>query len=186
MSDLAARREALTTQIRELEREQGAAVLDGRTFDARPLVDAHDELKALDSAETEAARRDRIAAAQSLDADRAHARKEIAEERDRYVAALKRVEDHAKAITADLRVVQSAAENLASLCRRLGSPGTAFVVDPKLTADTISRLFAAELTQVGARCSYGNLKWPSVPLNPDWSAHGRKVAEALQPLIEGN
>ena len=56
MSTLQDRRAALTAEITTLEREQGAAVLDGKPFDAKPLIAAREALEALDTAEAEQSR----------------------------------------------------------------------------------------------------------------------------------
>ena len=59
MSTMQDRRAPLTAEVTALERQQGAAVLNGKTFDAKPLIAAREALEALDTAETEQSRRDR-------------------------------------------------------------------------------------------------------------------------------
>ena len=59
MNTMHDRRAPLTAEVTALERQQGAAVLNGKTFDAKPLIAALEALEALDTAETEQSRRDR-------------------------------------------------------------------------------------------------------------------------------
>src|SRR4051794_20624887 len=61
MTDFASRRAAAHADIAVLEREQGAALLDGVDFDADLLATRRAEIAAIDAAESEAVRRQRIA-----------------------------------------------------------------------------------------------------------------------------
>lgn len=183
---LSDRRAVIEGEIETLLVQQGAALLDGKEFDAAAIKTRKGELAAIDAAQAETHRRERQATADSIAQDRQYARSEVVEELKRYQDALKRVEGHAKGLVADLLILQSAATALQSLAGRLGFPGVGFTLHGKGTAKAVSRLLASELQKVGGIAYYGDMTWPSVPPKPDWSAQGRIVATAFAPLVEGH
>ena len=70
----AQRRQAILAQLEELHRDEGAAVLDGGSYDRRPIDKLRAELESIDAAEGEAVRREhasRASAAATLRAEQA-------------------------------------------------------------------------------------------------------------------
>lgn len=96
-----------------------------------------------------------------------------------YAVAVTRCEAAAKALAGDLQAMEGAAATLRKsflvMSRRL--PVT---LEAKSIRVTLSRLLAAELTGIDRTCGFGDLKWPSVPLKPDWSEH---VAKWIRPAV---
>jgi len=183
LSDLQSRRAALAAEVTALEREQGAAVLDGKAFDAKPLIAAREALEALAVAETEQSRRDRENEAVRRAEETAAARVEAAEALSAYLAALDRVKATTETLAADLGELKAQGEKLSPLAVRLGGVSSAWLLDKRECAVAVSRQMAAILAPLGR--TFGEIEWPTRPLKPDWSVHAAQVASILKPLIEG-
>lgn len=178
------RRATAQADLAELERAQGAAVLDGQAFDAARLAECRAELDGLDAAEAEAVRRDRGGAAAAEAQKRAEARKALAVTLDSYMEAVGRSEASAKAMVADLALVESLADTMRlqlSLTGRRGIPGSLAEIRSKHSA-----MLATQLRTLGGPHRYGVLSWHSFPPIADLVAYAQKyVAAAVQPYIEG-
>ena len=181
MSTLQDRRAALTAEIATLERQQGAAVLDGKAFDAKPLIAAREALEALDTAEAEQSRRDREAEAARSSKEIGQARKDARETLTVYLAALDRVKATTEALAADLTALQEHGGKLAPLALRLGGASSAWLIEKRECALAVSRQMAAILAPLGR--TFGEIEWPTRPLKPDWDAHARQVRSIINPLI---
>jgi len=183
MSTLQDRRAALAAEIVALEREQGAAVLDGKAFDAKPLIAAREALDALDAAEAEQSRRYREAEAARSIEEIGQARREARETLTAYLAALDSVKATTETLAADLGELKAHGEKLSPLAVSLGGVSSAWLLDKRECAVAVSRQMAAILAPLGR--TFGEIEWPTRPLKPDWSAHAAQVESILKPLIEG-
>lgn len=179
------RRATAEAAIATLEREQGAAALDGKSFDPTPLSRARMELAALDAAEAEAVRRDRATEADTRALEAAEARVRLAELLDRYVDATGDVEASAKALVDDLADVEAIADQMRGEVRGLGHI-IPISLDTSESRNKLSALLATALRKAGGRNHFGGISWNSMIPIPDAKAHARKyVTEALQPIIKG-
>lgn len=170
-------------RLSDLEAQQGAAMLDGKPFDPAPMAALRGELEALAAAEAEAARRERVALAESQRQQRAAIRKEAEETLAEYGKAVKRAEKTAKAMVAALADAQAHAQRLHRQSVDLGlSPH--FCLAGYSVTDTLSRLIAGELTDLQGRCYFGVMKWNSVG-HPNWSHHlDNAVIPAIRAIIK--
>ena len=184
MSDLAQRREALRTQITELERQQGCAVLDGKPFDAKPLVAAHEELKALDAADTELVRREReadaVARAEAYEADRLL----LVEQCAGYVKAVAVAQRATEGMVAAYADVHALGADMAATAKRMGRRVAA--AEPMETRITLSRLLTNALKGLGATGRYGEIPLRSVEFwANDWVKHPAAVERAVADITQG-
>jgi hypothetical protein len=177
------RRTELEEELDRLGREQGAAWLDGKEFDAAQIDAAQASLDALDRAEAESTRREREVAHAAAIKDRAEARQEARRVAATQAAALVRIEESAKALAADIAVVGRSARTLAGLYRRVGLRRPVSV-DQAGVFVPISRLLAGELSGLDSRCGLGDLSLPDVP-KPDWRAFAATLENHLDPLVKG-
>jgi hypothetical protein len=181
----AERRATACAGLADLEREQGAAWLDGKKFDPARIDAMQAEISAIEAAEVEQTRRDREAEYAAAVKDRQEARKEARTVQATQAAALVRIEESVKALVADISVAQRGTKTLATLFVRAG-------LRAPLTADTngifrpLSRLIASEISHLHGRCYFGDLSWPSVPPKADWAAFAAMIAAHLAPLTEGD
>lgn len=183
---LAKRRAAAQTALAELEAAQGAALLDGKDFNAALVADKRAELHALNAAEIELERRNRVATAQAEAELRASLRTEARDIFDGHLTAVSRAEHACKAMVAALADVQTSAAALAKLTYRLD--GTVpIAIDPFQVKTFFSRLVAGELRALGGHSHFGDLKWSGgAGTSPDWAeAVQRYVTPTLNPIIEG-
>ena len=181
MSTLQDRRAALTAEITTLEREQGAAVLDGKPFDAKPLIAAREALEALDTAEAEQSRREREAEALVHAEDSAKARQEAREALSSYLGSLDRVKALSESLSQELKALRTEGDRLPVLARRLGGQTSAWQLDGRAAEKTVSGLMASILAPLGR--DFGQITWPAPPLKPDWSAHAAHIRSIIDPLI---
>lgn len=177
MSDrLAAARAGLAL----LEREGGAAALDGTGFDPGRLTAAAAEIALLEAAEAEARNRARADAERLAEAERRKARAAAGRALKRYAAALDRAEAAAKALVGDLRALQEEAAAIRAAAQAMGV-GVPLPLLASEQTNTVSRLLAGELAGLSGRAHFGVLTFPSVP-RPDWSAHFTRYVE---PMLAG-
>lgn len=163
-----------------LEREQGAALLDGKPFDVSAIAAVRAELEAIEQAERETIRRDGDATAERMAAARRQAAQDAQEALTAYAGAVTRCEASSKALAGELRAMEDAAATMRRCYLTMGR-----VLPTSLEAHTMratmSRLVAGELAEIERPCGFGQLKWPSVPVGADWSEHVRKW---IQPAVE--
>ncbi|API58747.1 hypothetical protein BSL82_04975 [Tardibacter chloracetimidivorans] len=185
MIDLADRRMALSVELDELEAAQGAAVLDGKPFDPATISAKRSELAAIDAAEAENTRRERVAAAAVQAERRAAIRDEMKVSLAGYEDALVRAQRAAKALA---EAVGDARTRARELNRQAGSYGmkTPVAVDPHNVETVLSRLIAGELLPVASPSGFGVMSWISVP-SPEWSTEYEKsIRPVFQAVIEEN
>lgn len=179
------RRAAAQAAIATLEREQGAAALDGKRFDPTPLNLARLELDALDAAEAEAVRRARATEVAERAQESTEARKRLAGLLDRYVEAVGDAEASAKALADNLKEVEALAGQMRGEVRQLRHV-IPISLDANEGRNKLSAMLATVLRAVSGGSRFGGIKWNSMIPITDWKAHARKyVAEALQPIIKG-
>ena len=179
-TDLSDRLNAARLAVATLERENGAAALDGGTIDPLPLSSARANLEALEEAEREAGRRQSSADAILRAGEREQAAQEAREALTAYTAALGRCETYARDLVGELKSVEDAATTLRRAHSVIGRREPVGL-SAALVRTTLSRLFIGEVVQVmGVPSGYGDLRFPSVP-KPMWAEH---VEKHLQPAVE--
>lgn len=182
---LADRRAAAAASLASLEREQAVAILDGKPFDAKALVECREQLAALAGAETEQVRRDRAAVASLGAEQRAETRKAMSGTLEAYVAAIERAETAGRAMVDEFKQADAMADHLRRQIRSLGSlvPTS---LDPNETRLKHSTMLATILRTLGRPNRFGCMEWNSVPPIPDWKAHVDKfVAPTVTAYIQG-
>ena len=173
--NLSERRMQASLALADLEAAQGAALLDGKPFDPAEVAAKRAEIAAIDAAEAETARRERIAQAEALAAHHDATRAEIRETLPQYVDAVKRAERSARALVKALADIETAA---AALRRQaLVFNARPCVLDVSDIRDTYSRLLASELNAIEFS-RYGILDWISAPREArPWSASFEKYVK---------
>lgn len=166
--------------VATMEHETGKAALDGKPIDHTILSGARAEVEALERAELEALRRQAHADADLRAAERDVAAKAARDALEAYTAAVVRCESAAKAMATNLKAMETAAVTLRKsflvMSRRL--PVT---LEASAIRTTLSRLLAGELTGIDRTCGFGQMKWMSVPTNPDWSEH---IVKWIKPAVD--
>lgn len=181
--NLSERRIMATLALADLEAAQGAALLDGRPFDPAPVAAKRAEIDAIDAAEAETARRERMAAAEAAAAHREAVRGDIRETLPLYADAVKRAEKSARALVKALADIEAAAGVLRKQAMVFNErPGVLEVSDIR---DTYSRLLASELNAIEFS-RYGILDWISAPREPrPWITPFEKHVEpAFAAILE--
>lgn len=118
--DFMARRMALMARIEELVQEEGAALLDGKSFNRVPLDRRRAELEALDAAEGESVRRDDARQA-IADAERRKVlTAALATAEEQRLAAIDRAERAAREMADALVAARKAAQELVAIGSQLG------------------------------------------------------------------
>lgn len=183
--NLSERRMQASLALADLEAAQGAALLDGQPFDAAEVAAKRAEIAAIDAAEAETARRERIAQAEALAAHQDATRAEIRETLPQYADAVKRAEKSARALVKALADIETAADALRSQALVFGKRPTS--IDSRSIRDTHSRLLAAHLTAFD-RCRYGVIDWISVNMNPGpWiKSFEKHVEPVFTAILEEN
>ena len=179
MPDLTRRRTTIVGTILELEREQGAALLDGRPLDMAPIIAARDELSVLDMAQAEAARRERSEEEVLIEKARAEALVELEVHMAAYLGALTESQTRTAALVEELLRIESLRADMAALMRRLGMTLPDALTPPEHRT-ILSRLIAAEFNRLGTNSRFGVVTWNSVQPVKNWRDHvAMKVAPAI-------
>ena len=168
-----------------LERDTGAAVLDGKPVDPLAVSAARATVDALEAAETETVRRDRAAKDSQKAVERAEARKALAESLGDYTAAVERAEAAATAMVDAFKDVEQHAGRMRGHYRVLGRvpPG---LLDPYEMRDAHSRMLGTKLKPLTGQMCFGVLEWSGFEV-ADWTEYARNsVGRAVEPAIEGN
>jgi hypothetical protein len=187
---LADRHVAVSMELTELEAMQGAAVLDGQSFDPAPLVALRHELEALSAAEAEAARRARKAAA--LNAEEARELSRVAAESehgDLLKAVAKAEKAFAGAVDAVAAVLASA-ERLRTLMQAAGIRPP-MLLDRSALRTALSRSMGAELVRLHSPAPFspprfGNIEWRGIPPKPEWSKTKAEIRAVAALVEKGN
>lgn len=169
-----------------LEREQGAALLDGKPFDAAVIAEIKAELSAIEHAERATNRRDSAANAEQGAAQRRQAAQDARGALSAYSDAVTRGEAATKALAGELAAIDQAAATLRKaflvMQRRLPIP-----LEAHAMRTTLSRLMIGELNKVAEPNRLGDIKWPSVPRNQVWLDHvERYIKPAVETAIQEN
>ncbi|MBB4633771.1 hypothetical protein [Sphingosinicella soli] len=177
------RRMQATLALADLEAAQGAALLDGKTFDPAPIAAKRAEIDAIDAAETETVRRERMAQAEALAAHQNAVRRDIRETLPLYADAVKRAEKSARALVKALADIEAAAGVLRKQAMVFNTRPC--VLDVNDIRDTYSRLLASELNAIEFS-RYGILDWISAPREPrPWITPFEKYVEpAFAAILE--
>lgn len=181
--NLSERRMQASLALADLEAAQGAALLDGQPFDPAEVAAKRAEIAAIDAAEAETARRERIAQAEALAAHQDATRAEIRETLPQYADAVKRAEKSARALVKALADIETAADALRSQALVFNTRPHA--LDVSDIRDTYSRLLASELNAIEFS-AYGILDWISAPREArPWGASFEKyVQPAFAAILE--
>ena len=178
------RRAAVVTRIADVERERGAALLDGQDADASDLLTLHGELAVIDAAGREAERREREEAEAAAHAARVEAAGEAAKEIEAFRTAVAAAEKHAVALASELKAIMGHATGLRALAPRLGIRAP-YQLDPRELAKALSFAIAERLVGIDRPRGFGHFAWPSHPSKQDWRAVERPVVDAFSTTTEG-
>lgn len=187
-ASLAERRDDALARLDSLRRQRGAAVLDGKTFDDRPIIAAEQAIDALAQAEIESIRRGRDEEADRLAEIAATLSEELADKECDRLTAVCRAERGARELVAGLGDALKAAGEVRGLARRLGKPVPAKLDGPALASRLSQRLVAILSTLPGHRYRFGAVEWRSCWRNAedDWAAHERaELSQEIDQLREG-
>lgn len=167
MAAFADRRADLMQEREALRRARGAAMLDGKDFDACRLTAIGDALVALDDAEIEEARRAAAEAATALEQSRAGVRAEITEHDSARLQALAKAETAAREMVTQLAEFVRLGSAIADSCDDLGTAPP--VVLSRSDIDTrLSRRLAAALGPIQSSAySFGVIEWNSIPFTAE-------------------
>lgn len=180
MTDFAAQRADTSASITELERLQGAALLDGKDFDAATLADARTRLEAIDQAAAEAERRAREQDTAVKDARRAELRQDAALIAADYTTALDAADAAAQALQAALKRIIDSARTLSMLAIHLGIRPSQDLA-PEALEKLLSQLVGRALVQNGWQRRFGYLEWPGAITTPTFAA----LAKLIPAFEEG-
>ncbi|MER9936143.1 hypothetical protein [Mesorhizobium sp. M0088] len=173
--DLARRRATTETRIADLQQARGTALLDGKSFDPRELTALETELAAIDAAEGEVMRRQRVAASEAERERMANLRVTLTVVEENRLAAVDRAEKAARDLVENLKEVRARAADVARLLRALGSGSLPL----EETENRMSwRLTAALKPLTGFGRRYGQIVTPEArsPFNDPWRAAEQAVA----------
>lgn len=187
--DLAARRATCVADLRELQSAQAIAILDGKTFDASPIIAKQAEIDAIDLAAVEAARREREELAAILEATKVAA---VAGEPrallDAYEAAARAADDASDALVDALKAMEALGPDLIQHIRKArgSNRATPDVLTPAGSARLLSRLLAGKLAKLGRMSEYGDIEWSGVALADGFAPTLRKlvIERALEALTD--
>ena len=188
-TDLAARRIVCMAELRDLQSAQAVAILDGKTFDASPIIVKQAEIDAIDLAAVEAARRERVALQVRVEAAKIAAMSgEPRELLDAFEAAATAADEASNMLVAALRAMESLGPDLASHIRtaRGSNRATPDVLTPNGSRRLLSRLLAGKLSGLGRMSEYGDIEWSGVPLADGFSATIGKlvIARVVEALTD--
>ncbi len=153
---LSARHEAAQERVEALRLERDAATLAGKGFDHGRLRDAEDEVEAIEAAQAEIVRRERVVLADAeRERLRAARRQAIARNADR-VAAIEEAEALARALTDALLRAETSRADLAKAVREAGErlPGD---LQKTEQIDRLGRGLSAILARVGEAGKLGEI-----------------------------
>lgn len=181
-------RTIIEDRIETLKRERGAAKLDGRKFDDSAIGTLETELKALDDADGERARRDRAAAQAEVEEQRAKLRGRVAELEAERLAAVGDAERAARELAGAIgRVIEISMDEASTLHAATGAvpmPLHRTDVENRLSG----RLAAVMQTVKGNRCRVGHIDWIAghYKAETDWKEAEQAVLANHLQHINGN
>lgn len=176
------RRTELHGQLTSLERAHGAAVLDGRKFDASSIPVLRQELTALDAAAGEQSRRDREAAAAELQAARGKLLSRFAELEQERLSAWEDAEKATRALASAASRILDTSQTQAVIVSKLGKPVPGMITRPEILSLLAWRLSAVLSGISGGRL--GTLEWRPGPVKPSDNWREREAAVAANQLAD--
>ena len=184
---LGKRKAQANTRIAELERQAGAALIDGKTVPAawQDKIDAQRrELIAAEAAETELAHRQREAAAAKQAARVKALRDTFRAQETRRLEAVARAHAAANQLTSALREALRASDEMRQCCQHLGKAPPVQLSDLE---HRLSGLLSGVLAKLsGKPQKFGNLSLWQLPNTHDWrTAHERDWAEFERRQLAG-
>ena len=180
-------REALQTRLTGLHRERGEAVLAGNKFDVARIVEAEEQLSALDDAEAvEAGRRiDTAAAAEAQ--RRADLRALVSEREAARTAALAVAETAAKTMVEQLAAFMQLSADIAEVSTQLGR-GSPIALDAHEVRTRVSLMLISALRALAPSLEYfGELEFNRLPDASElanWVAYEAKVSGRAVALLQ--
>jgi hypothetical protein len=182
-------REELETKLSDLRRQRGAAALDGKKFDAAAIAATEAELEALEDAEGERMRRER------LDADRVRAeqatrlRTELAAAGEDYLNATTGAESAIRSFIEAVKRIDEAGERIRRAAKGLSGDGVPLPFGPSSIESRLgSRAGAVCSTMAAHRSRLGGLSWTGTTLyspTQNWrEAEQALVEKHINPIME--
>jgi len=182
-------REALEGKLSDLRRQRGAAILDGKKYDATAILSAADELAALEDVEGERTRRDRLAADRVRAEQATKLRTELVAAKEDYTAAWTDAEGAVRDLVDAVRRVIEGAATMTRLAHDLTGESAPIPVSPSAVVSRLGGRIGAVLATIpGHRSRLGGLSWTGTSLydaSKDFAgAESALVAKHLTPLLE--
>lgn len=178
MADISTRRVEAETRLTELRQMQGIALLDDQEFDTAPLSEVERELSALDAAEGEAVRRQRVEAAAAEQQRLVNLRKTLTVVEENRLEAVDRAEKAARDLCDALKEVRARSADGTRLLRALGVRPAVLLDVYELEFRMSLRFAAAIKPLVGLGRRFGQITFPEArsPYDKPWRAEEQAIA----------
>jgi len=180
--DWSLERQRAAIKLETLRKERGVAKLDGHAFDSALIRAAEAELDALDAAEGEAVKRERVEYEAEMERRRAAARSEVTRIEEQRLEAVKAAHTAAIDMMVALMDVQTYADKLSTTLRTLGVKS--WDAPSSSTRDRLSRRLACVMgSLMTSGQQYGAIAFPE-PVSTysvEWLSDERRL---LAPDIE--
>jgi hypothetical protein len=179
---IADRRQAALAELERLIVAQGAAKLDGAKFDAGAIMKARIEIEALESAEAEATRRGRAAAAKAEAERIAAVRRQIATAEAGRLAAIAAAEKAARTCAAEMGRAMALAGEICVHAKTIGQRPPLALARSAIEARLSDRLALLLRGIASTGGAFGNVDLRSPPfgwrVSDAWPEHERALAGA--------
>lgn len=180
-------RVAIETKLDSLRRDRGAALLDGRKFDAGEISRLENDLAALDDANGERARRQRAAAQAEWQCEQAQQRARVVTLEADRLAAVAVAEQAARSLAAAIgKVIEVSMDEAAALHKATGAAPMA-LHRPDVENRLAGRLSAVMQTVKGHRHRVGHIDWIAGHFRPetDWRQAEQDLLQRHIQQLEG-
>lgn len=171
------RRMAAITRLDELRHEQGIALLEGKEFDHAALTALEREIAGLDIAEGEAARRERTAQEDALEARRKELRGKLGKLEEQRLSALERAEQAATELSDAIQEARTHGADIFTAVRMLGYAPPRSLDSYEFEHRLSWRLAAILKPITGLRRTFGQISFPDV--QPRFSGPWRNAEAKL-------
>lgn len=176
--DFHGRRAALEVQIADAQERQGAALLDGRPFDASGLAELHGQLNALIAAEGEQARRERDKLERQEQKRLASLRATLEQVEQDRLAACDRAQAAARELAKAMSEIVARSADAATISGALGARGGSELVQTEVETRLSVRLTHALAPLIGRR-----RRWGSITVPEAWERYGGSWRDGEQAVF---
>ena len=188
MQDLQQRRTEAQDRLEQLRTARGAALLDEGKFDGNAIVDAEQELQALNDAEGEEVRRQRDEDEKKRKALLVQHRRDLAAMEGDRLAALREAEAGARQVVAGIARALAVNARMATTCHAISGDSAPLPLNAAgFVTRLAGRLSAVMASVAGHGHRLGFLEWRPAMYHErdDWAACEQKLlAPHLAPLLD--